>query len=188
MKCYQCGLVNFRSATHCKRCGVGLENAPAPASDDSGDVWRDSNHLVLTSASRIPGKCMTCNSSEGIQKKLLTVGYLPKVNLVLLLIGFLYYKKVKVPIGLCEEHQASGKKHLLIAALLIIGSIFAFIIGLACYSLFFMVAFVILMAAGMILGTIKGQPVAVEKLERPYMWVKGPSREYLAALPVWRAR
>ncbi len=89
---------------------------------------------------------------------------------------------------MCEEHQASGKKHLLIAALLIIGSIFAFIIGLACYSLFFMVAFVILLAAGMILGIIKGHPVAVEKLEGPYMWVKGPSREYLAALAVWGAR
>ena len=84
LKCPQCGLTNFATATQCKRCqtlftqnlsstpgstlqGIVLEDGyvlPPPPSvglPNSG-VWRDRSTLVMSKDSQLPDRCVKCNA------------------------------------------------------------------------------------------------------------------------------
>jgi uncharacterized membrane protein len=39
IKCPECGLVNFASATECKRCHLSFESESAPAENQYGNAW-----------------------------------------------------------------------------------------------------------------------------------------------------
>lgn len=84
LKCPQCGLTNFATATQCKRCqtlftqnlsstpgstlqGIVLEDGyvlPPPPSvglPNSG-VWRDRSTLVMSKDAQLPDPCVKCNA------------------------------------------------------------------------------------------------------------------------------
>ena len=113
MKCPQCGLVNFKTAGQCKRCGLDFQTEAAPA--ESVEAWRDAHHLVLRSDSFLPDRCMKCNSSTGITRKSQKLAYIPKYNLLtlglalVLPFGFVRYKTMMVPLGLCPEHDTNAR-------------------------------------------------------------------------------
>ena len=184
MKCPKCGLVNFKSSSNCKRCKQVLHSGTKSAAEDA-EAWRDSNHLVLRSDSSLPDRCMKCNSSADVTHKSHKLAYLPKHNLLLLLVGFIHYKTMMVPLGLCEQHDSGRKKNLVTMAVLIILGLSGFFAGYGVDSMVLMFSSFGAFAGGMIFGTIQGSPVAIEKFDGRYMWLKGPSKEYLAGLPAW---
>ena len=119
MKCPQCGLVNFKSATNCKRCNLVFDSGADPAHENA-EAWRDSSHLVLRSDSFLPDRCVKCNSSTNITQKAHKLAYLPKHNLLLLLVGFIHYKAMMVPLALCSQHDSNRKKSLAAMVVMII--------------------------------------------------------------------
>lgn len=185
MKCRRCGLVNFRDAAACKRCGEPSPDAPPPAAGWPSDAWRDADFLVMHEAARLPARCMKCNSPAGVSRKEITVGYYPKYNLALLLFGFVFYKTFRVGVYLCGRHLSTRGKAVVFSTLLIVGGVAAFVFGFSSYSTPLLAAGVAAFAAGCALLTIGGSPVSIERVGQPYLWIKGASREYLAALPRW---
>jgi hypothetical protein len=113
MKCSKCGLVNFKTATNCKRCGTSFQDDAGPDADDTTVAWRDSGLMVLTMGGVAPPRCMQCNSPDGVTQKMVTLGYYPEHNLVFLLLGFIYYKKIKLEITLCEPHMSARSQNVL---------------------------------------------------------------------------
>ena len=181
MKCPQCGLVNFQTATACKRCGTPLSSGSEMLDQTSG-AWRDSDLLVIGEHAQLPERCMKCNSSVGVSQKVATLGYYPKYNLALLLFGFVYYKSFNVGLYLCERHFSS-RNRVLLSILLIFGGIVTFSVG---YSSFFLViAGFVMLAVGFILLAVGGNPVSIVRFEEPYIWLKGVDKEYLSTLPHW---
>jgi hypothetical protein len=128
---------------------------------------------------------MKCNSSVGVSQKVDSLGYYPKYNLGLLLFGFVYYKTFNVGLYLCERHVSSRRNTLFFSALLIVGGIVGFIVGFQSYSAVLMIAGVVIFAVGCILLTIGGSPVSIARFERPYIWLQGVDKGYLATLPQW---
>jgi len=163
-------------------------NSGADPAHENAEAWRNSSHLVLRSDSFLPDRCVKCNSSTNVTKTAHKLAYLPKHNLLLLLVGFIHYKTMMVPVGLCPRHDSGRRKSLLVTGILIVLGVVGFIVSLATFSLLAMVLGIAAFAAGFIVGTIQGSPVAIEKFDGQYMWLKGPSREYLAALPAWKTR
>ena len=74
---------------------------------------------------------MKCNSSSDITQKAHKLAYLPKHNFLLLLVGFIHYKTMMVPLGLCSQHDSGRKKSMVIAVGLIVLGIAGFIGGFA---------------------------------------------------------
>ena len=183
MKCRQCGLVNFRTASVCKRCGTSLTGTSERLVNQQSEAWRDSNFLVMGQDANLPDRCLKCNSSDGVSQKVISLGYYPKYNLVLLLFGFVYYKTFKVGVRLCERHLSSRWNTILVSTLLIVGGIVAFIVGF--HSSFFLFGGFAVFAVGCLLLTIGGSPFSIERFEKPYIWIKGVDEDYLAVLPPW---
>ena len=188
MKCPQCGLVNYQTATACKRCGAPLSSDSETLGNQASRAWRDSDLLVIGENALLPERCMKCNSSAGVSQKVDTLGYYPKYNLGLLLFGFVYYKTFNIGLYLCERHVSSRGNTILVSAMLIVGGIIGFIVGFMSYSAFLMIAGPVLFAVGCILLTIGGSPVSIARFEKPYIWLKGVDKEYLATLPHWTKR
>jgi len=187
MKCPQCGLVNFKSAINCKRCNLVFDSGADPAHENA-EAWRDSSHLVLRSDSFLPDRCVKCNSSTNITQKAHKLAYLPKHNLLLLLIGFIHYKAMMVPLALCSQHDSNRKKSLAAMVVMIILGLVGFFGGYAVDSMFLLFSGFGVFAGGFIVGTIQGSPVAIVKFDGEYMWLKGPGKEYLAGFPAWPSR
>ena len=193
MKCPQCGLVNFKTASQCKRCGMDFQPEAEAAQAESVEAWRDARHLVLRSDSFLPDRCMKCNSSTDITRKSERLAYYPKYNLLtlglalVLPFGFLRYKTMMVPLGLCPEHD-SGGKNLLIGSGLVALGIIALFGGFAIDVMPVMFLGPVVLGAGFILMVIKGSPVAIVKFDGRHMWLKGPGNEYLAEFPAWASR
>ena len=184
MRCPKCGLVNFKTETACKRCGAVLGDTPYQAANESCDAWQDSNLLVLRKDGHLPPQCVRCNSIDGVEQIKMSLGYYPKYNLALLLVGFVYYKTFKLEISLCERDKSSRRKSVIVAVLLLVGGIIAIVFSRN-HSGFVLIGGLVMVAVGSILATIPGTPVSIEKVEKPYIWIKGVSRDYLAGLPQW---
>ena len=188
MKCSKCGLVNFKTATNCKPCGEPLLDAAGPDADDSTEAWRDSNLMVLTIGGAAPPRCMQCNSTDGVTPKILSLGYYPHYNLVLLLVGFVYYKTVKLEITLCEPHMSNRSRNVFVTVLLMIAGVVIFIVALGTMSALFFAFGLLAFGAGLIYGVIRSSPVSISEMDKSHVWLKGVSRDYLAALPKWTSR
>jgi hypothetical protein len=188
MKCGNCGLVNFKTATNCKRCGASLQEAPDLVADETTVAWRDADLLVLAMEGFPPERCLQCNSSDGVKQKTITLGYYPKYNLFLLLFGFIYYKTIKLEITLCEAHLSARSQNVFVTFLFIIIGVIIFIVALANMSAMIFGIGILVFGAGGIFGVVRGSPVSISKMDKTHLWIEGVCREYLAALPKWMGR
>lgn len=188
MKCSKCGLVNFKTASNCKRCGEALLEAADPDADDTTEAWRDSNLMVLKIGGVAPPRCMQCNSTDRVTPKIISLGYYPHYNLVLLVFGFIYYKAVKLEINLCEPHMSARSHNVLVTVLLMVAGVIIFIVALGTESALIFALGLLFFGAGAIFGVVRSSPVSISDMNKTHLWIKGVSGDYLAALPKWTRR
>ena len=188
MKCPQCGLVNFRTESSCKRCGALLAVDPDAASTSNIiNVWRDSGLLVLTGNSVLPMRCLRCNSSSSVKPRIVKIDYFPKYNLATwLLAGFLHWKRFTLGLPLCFRHTLGRVVSTALGILLIFVGI-GFVVASIGYNrtLLYYPGFFVLIS-GFLVVAFKGNPISVQKVETNYLWLRGIDKSYLAPLPQWR--
>lgn len=213
LKCAHCGLVNFATATQCKRChtpfvqelsaadgsqvqGIVLEDGyvlPAPPSPGpAAGVWRDRATLVMSKDARLPDRCVKCNEpTQGRLKRKLTWHH-PAIYILILVAWLIYLivalivrKRATVELGLCDEHLQIRRRNIWITWALVL-------LGVAC--LFFAIAAedgrmaplgLLLLLGGAIFGIFAARVTAPTKIDDRFVWLRGVNKDYLDLLPQW---
>ena len=185
MKCHSCGLVNFKTATVCKRCQTPLVDVPEAPPAGYG-LSRNSDLLVMIEDAELPPRCMKCNSSDGVTLKMLDLSHVGRQNFVVLLLGFIFYRTYKVPVTLCSRHQLSGqgttKK---VSLLFVVMGVLAFIYGLSTSSALAVMGGVVIVFVGIVVLLIGSDSFAIARRDESHIWLKGVDAQYLATLPQW---
>ncbi len=185
MKCHSCGLVNFRTATVCKRCQAPLVDVPeaTPAGDG---LWRNSDLLVMSREAELPRRCMKCNAPDGVALQVLDLSHVGKYNFVFLLLGFIFYRTYSVPVTLCSRHHLSGqgttKK---VSLLLLVMGALAFAYGSSTSAPVAMFGGVVIVVVALVLLVSGSDSFAIARRDESHVWLKGVDAQYLAALPQW---
>ena len=187
MKCHKCGLVNFNGQTVCKRCGTLLQDSLQQASSELHGAWRDSTLLVLGANSHLPRQCIKCNSDDGLRQKTMSLGYGPEATLALLPLGIVYSRTISLTVSLCHRDRSSRRTSIILSVLLLVGGVLAMVVGAMNPGVVLLVGGVMLVA-GALLFTLRGDPISVHRVEKRYIWIEGANKDYLAGLPLWSNR
>ena len=181
MKCHKCNLVNFANAASCKRCGSPLQNDPT-VTKQAGNIGNSNGLLVVRSPYAFPDRCLKCNRPSG-EHQTTVLKYYPKGTLVSLLVGVLFYKKIKLKIPLCAKHVGSRTNISMILTILLVMGVLALLIGLYNFDVVLSLFGGILIGIS-VLADIKITPLTVIKMSKDEMSIKGAGKDFLALLPV----
>jgi ribosomal protein L40E len=209
LKCPQCGLVNFSTATACQRCGTQLPSTasnaqshgivledgyvlPPPPQMPGHGVWRERNKLVMSRDAELPPRCVKCNVPTHLRIKRKLSWHHPALYLIIivalliyLIVALILRKSATVEIGLCDEHQKKRRRDIWITvALAVVGALgFALAIGFEDPT-YLLLAFLALIAA-LIYGIAVARVVAPAKIDDRFVWLTGINKQYLNELPQW---
>lgn len=181
MKCHKCNLANFGNAAFCKRCGSPLQIDPK-ATRQAGNIGNSDGLLVVRSPYAFPDRCLKCNRPAS-EHHTTVLKYYPKYSLVSLLVGVLFYKKIKLKIPLCREHVGSRTNISMILTILLVMGVIALLIGLYNFDVVLSLFGGILIGIS-VLADIKITPLIVVKMSKDEMSIKGAGKDFLALLPV----
>lgn len=182
MKCPDCGLVNPETASHCKRCSGTL--GPEVSTGNIG--WRDANSLVIAANTSLPMRCLRCNSASGVRLRKLKIEQYPKRNLATYFVGYRSWNRFTIYLPLCALHNFSRGAFVALGVLLIFAGMGAVAAGFGYNRVMLCYIGLFVIIAGFVLTAIKGQPISVQKFNKPLTWLRGISEDYLASLPVWK--
>lgn len=210
VKCSNCGLVNFATEEHCKRCGAVLASAAMPPADyppqsqavvaedgyvfppppNFGEVWHKKSTLVFTKDAGLPYRCVKCNAPADSWLKRKLSWHHPALYflifaglLVYVIIAAILSKRATVDIGLCADHRTKRLQGIILGLLLFVGGIFAAIIGFASDYIAVWIIGIVLIPVGLVWMIVAARVVAVKKIDDRFVWLNGINRDYLAALP-----
>jgi len=214
LKCSQCGLVNYATATQCKRCGTlfsqnvtsakgsnlqgfvledGYVLPPPPAVGMPGaGIWRNGKTLVMTKDAQLPDRCVKCNAFTNGRLRRKFSWHHPAIY-ILLIVAWLFYlivamivrKRATVDLGLCEEHSAKRRTYIWISWLLALGGVAGFVLAMiAGDGTPALIGFLLLLTA-IVFGVITTRVVYPSKIDDRFVWLKGVNAEYLNQLPAW---
>ena len=186
MKCDQCGLVNLKTASACKRCGAPLTADSAPVSTDNlTTAWRDSALLVMTLHSVLPMRCLRCNVDSGVAQRTVAIHYYPASSLAYYLAGVLSYTRFRLKLPLCRKHNLSRALSIVLGMFIIFAGISIVVAGFGLDSGILLYGGFPVIIAGFVVAAVKGGPLSVRKMRSPYFWLSGIDKSYLAPLPPW---
>lgn len=214
LKCPQCGLVNFETATQCKRCGTlfsqnlasatganlqgfvledGYVLPPPPSVGMPGSgIWRDGSTLVMTKDAQLPDRCVKCNAfTDGRLRRKFTWHH-PAIYLLIFVALLIYFivamvtrKRATVDLGLCDEHRAKRRTYIWISWLLALGGIAGFVLAILANDGTPAFIGVLLLLTAIVFAVITTRLVYPSKIDDRFVWLKGVNAEYLNQLPSW---
>jgi ribosomal protein L40E len=211
-KCTECGLVNFASATNCKRCGAAAVSAayapPPPAGlvledgyvmpppPSTGGVWCDKSTLVMTKDAALPDRCVKCNApANGLRLKRKLSWHHPVLYLLVFGAALLYViiaavlsKRATVYLGLCAEHFQRRRRRMAIGWLLLVAGIVGVPAAIAYdYPMVALLAVAVFLFSVIWLIVVT-RVVTVKKIDDRLVWLKGINSNYLSQLPPWQSQ
>ena len=212
LKCSQCGLINFATATQCKRCGThfsqnvssgsnlqgfvledGYVLPPPPSVGMPGaGIWRDGATLVMSKGAQLPDRRVKCNAFTNGRLRRKFSWHHPAIYiliivawLIYLIVAMIVRKRATVDLGFCEEHSAKRRTYIWIAWLLALGGVAGFVLAiLANDSTPALIGFLLLLTA-VVFAVITTRVVYPSKIDDRFVWLKGVNAEYLNQLPSW---
>lgn len=214
LKCPQCDLVNFATATQCKRCGTlfsqnvssesganlqgfvledGYVLPPPPSMGmPATGIWRNGKTLVMSKDAVLPDRCVKCNAvTTGRLKRKLSWHHpayfilLLAAWLIYLIVSMVVRKRATVLLGLCDEHRAKRRKYIWATLLLALGGVAGFFIAIAAEDGTPALIGLLLLITSLIFGLIVTRVVYPQKIDDKFVWLKGVNDEYLNQLPPW---
>jgi hypothetical protein len=215
IKCAQCDLVNFASATACKRCGTPLVGGgplfgvpsgqqgivledgyvlpPPPASEFGTGIWREKSTLVMSKGATLPPYCIRCNEpTHGKVLKRKLSWHHPAIYLIILVALLIYFvvamvlrKNATVEIGLCEKHLALRRRNIWITWLLCLFGVLGFMMAVVAEESAYMLLSLAFFLGAIIWGVVAVRVVSPAKIDDKFVWLKGVNEDYLNRFPEW---
>lgn len=213
LKCAHCGLVNFATATQCKRCktpfvqelsatdgshvqGIVLADGyvlpPPPVVGIGAGVWRDKGTLIMTKDARLPDRCIKCNAPTPTRLKRKLNWHHPAIY-ILIFVAILIYaivatvvrKRATVEFGLCDEHVQKRRRNIAITWALVLLGLLCFFVAIAASDGTPALLGLLLMFGGVIFGVVGTRVAAPSRIDDHYVWLSGINKDYLDLLPQW---
>jgi hypothetical protein len=169
--------------------GPSTFNADGPWQSEG--VWREKGQLVMRKDATLPDRCVKCNgpaNGKRLTKKyqwhnpiwysLLLCGALPY-----LIVALIVRKQVQLSLGLCEQHFAKRRTAILIGSLVTVLSFVMFIAGVGLKSPVVTLLGFPLFFFGLFYLVFSMTPIAIQKMDDHYVWLKRINKDYLASLP-----
>jgi len=149
----------------------------------AGNIGTSEKCLVLRSPYSFPNRCLKCNQRTEGDHQATELKYYPKHNALTLLLGVVFWKKIKLKIPLCRKHTGARTNVSMILAILLVTGVIALAIGL------FTLNPVLILFGGLLISVsvfadIKLTPLTIVKMDGDQMWIKGVGQEFLSTLPV----
>jgi len=209
LKCPQCGLINFSTATACQRCGTPLTSSasnpqthgivledgyvlPPPPQMPGHGVWQDRNKLVMSRDAELPLRCVKCNVPTHLRIKRKLSWHHPALYLIIivalliyLIVAMILRKSATVEIGLCDEHQAKRRRDVWITITLVVVGILGFALALGFEDVTYLLLGFVALIAALIYGIAVARVVAPAKIDDRFVWLTGINKQYLNELPQW---
>ncbi len=163
-----------------------------------GGVWRQGNLLVMHRNAPLPPRCVKTNQPATGQLKRKLYWHHPAVYAALLANIILYAilaavlsKRATITIGLSEAGFAKRRRVMLISWIGVLGSVGAFVAGIALnpdqndVAPWLLLAGFLGFLGFLIFGLVAARLVTPKKMDDNYIWLKGVHPEYLDQLPPW---
>jgi hypothetical protein len=169
--------------------GHSPASAGAPWQGDG--VWQQKGQLVMRKDATLPDRCIKCNSPANgkrltkryqwhnpIWYSLAICGALPY-----LIVALIVRKQVTLSLGLCEQHFAKRRTAILIGSLVTVLSFVVFIAGVGLKSPVVTLLGFPMFFFGLFYLVFSISPIAIQKMDDNYVWLKRINKDYLASLP-----
>jgi len=172
-----------------------------PAVDPGGGVWRDGKLLVMHKQAVLPDRCVKCNQPAGGRRLKRSLswhhpGYFLAVLAgvwVYIIVALVVRHTAKIEIGMCEVHRRKRWQAIATSWLLVLVGILAIFGGgslidspanvLAWLGPWFLFGGIALFVAGLIYAVTVVPPVAPQKIDKEYVWLKKVDPAYVAEFP-----
>lgn len=193
LTCKNCGLINFATATNCKRCDIALHDV---LKEEDG-VWQDQGLLVMRTNARLDDYCIRCNSAEVVTRRWVTASSYAHWKLLLIVFGWpiipsrlmaKLFTKLEIQVSLCRKHKSNWSHDLKINLPLILFGIGLLVLSFYQGSIGMLLLGISLFAIGCLSSLIGGDPLRLKRHDGSFIWLSGASRNYLMKLPRWPAK
>lgn len=166
---------------------------PAPGGGSTvfgGTLWRSGDCLVVAHQTKLPDRCVKCNTPAVYKKKMKLSWHNPLVYAGLLL-GLLPYilmaialqKRMNVAVGLCPDHIRKRRNAILLGVLGCFAGLGVLVLGIAWENAWIALGGPLMIVVALVYLTIGPRIVWPQKITREHAWIKGVSPEYLDGLP-----
>ncbi|HVX63509.1 MAG TPA: hypothetical protein VHC19_23005 [Pirellulales bacterium] len=175
--------------------------AQALLAEPGGGVWRDGRLLVMQKQAILPDRCVKCNQPAGGGRLTRKLSWHHPAFFLLILASIWIYlivvlivrQTAKIDIGMCELHRRKRRNAILASWLIILAGIAAIVIGTVAssdmggptpaYVPALFIGGLLAFLGGLIYAAIAVPPVAPNKIDKDYVWLKKVHPAYLAELP-----
>lgn len=209
IKCPGCGLVNFADAVSCKRCSsqfleaahdhhsspteASIQSPVQDPSESDGsfgpDIWRDGKLLVITEDTLLPDRCVRCNApATKLLKRNLKWAptYVGVVAMFSWILGAMLLinatETATIHVGLCQSHFNRRFFGMIVGGLLItLGLLMGFLTALN-QDYWLLLYGGISLLIGAFVAVILTPTVSAQKIESPFIWLKGVHPSFLDSL------
>lgn len=165
----------------------------AVADTVEGEAWRQRRDVIIRRHdASFPHRCIKCNADAKVVAPL-RLSYLNPwfyllffINIfVLLLVGLIFQKSVRVAVPLCKDHHRRHRRFVRTMWVLFFAGIVALVAAALHQSGELLAVILVLLLIGAVVA-IGGRLVYARKIDKEFVWVRGAGDRFLRSLPEFR--
>lgn len=168
--------------------------------EPGGGVWRDGRLLVMRKQAVLPDRCVKCNQPAGGGRLTRKLSWHHPGFFLLILASIWIYLIVmlivrhtaKIDIGICELHRRKRRNAILASWLIVLAGLSAIVFATVvssgigptpAYVPALFIGGALAFLGGLIYAAIAVPPVAPNKIDKDYVWLRKVHPSYLAEFP-----